>query len=84
MHFFSFFTIINNSTKRSVHNIPQIQVDGADVRNKLLWLEVKLTEILNFKCTHFRTHQVLQEVVKHGDDPFSQEWVYKDPLDLCK
>lgn len=62
---FSFFTIIKtyNFTKRSVHNIPQVQVDGADVRNKLLRLEVKLTEILNFKRTHLRTHQVLQEVV---------------------
>lgn len=70
--------------KRSVHNIPQIQVDGADVRNKLLGLEVKFTEVLDFKGTHLRTDQVLQEVVQHRDDPLSQEGVHKDPLDLWK
>lgn len=76
--------MVNNSTKRSVHNIPQIQVDGADVRNKLLGLEVKLAEVLDFKGTHLRTHQVLQEVVQHGDDPLGQKGVHKDPLDLWK
>lgn len=71
-------------TKTNVDNIPQIQVDGADVRHKLLGLEVKLTEVLNFQSTHLRTNQVLQEVVQHGDDSLSQERVHKDPLDLCK
>lgn len=84
MLFHSFFSTDNNSTKRSVHNIPQIQVDGADVRNKLLGLEVKLTEVFDFKGTHLRTHQVLQEIVQHGDDPLSQEGMYKDPPDFWK
>lgn len=47
-------------------------------------LEVKLTEVLYFKCTHFRTHQVLQEVVKHRDDSLCQEGMHKDALDLWK
>lgn len=71
-------------TKSSVHNIPQVQVDGTDVRHKLLGLEVKLTEVFDFKGSHFRTHQMLQEIVQHGDDPLSQEGVYKDPLDFYK
>ena len=74
----------DKTRNRSVHNIPQVQVDGADVRNKLLRLEVKLTEVLDFKGTHLGTHQVLQEVVEHGDDPLCQEGVHKDPLDLWK
>jgi len=40
----------------SVYYIPQVQVDGADVRNKLLGLEVKLTEVLDFKGPHLRAH----------------------------
>lgn len=46
-----------------VHNTPQIQVDGADVRNELLGLEVKLAEILDFKSSHLGSHQVLQKVI---------------------
>ena len=65
-------------------NIPQVQVDGADIRNKLLGLEVELAEVLDFKGAHLRTHQVLQEVVQHGDDPLSQEGVHKDPLDIWR
>lgn len=68
--------------KRRVWHIPQVQVDGADVRNKLLGLEVKLTEVLNFKGSHLRTHKVLQEVVQHGDDPLGKEGVHKDALDF--
>lgn len=71
-----------HSTQENVHNVPQVQVDGADVRDKLLGLEVKLTEVLHFKSTHFGSYQVLQEVVEHGDDPLSQERVHKDPFDF--
>lgn len=52
-----------NACLCSVHTIPQIQIDGADIRDELLRLEVKLAEILYFKCAHFRTHQVLQKVI---------------------
>lgn len=82
--FYSLFSFVSNSIIYLGCYIPQVQVDGADVRNKLLGLEVKLTEVLDFKGTHLRTHQMLQEVVKHGDDPLSQEGVHKDPLDLWK
>lgn len=68
MFIFHLFLIIDHSSvckRRSFHNIPQVQVDGADVRNKLLGFEVKLTEVLDFKGTHLRTHQVLKEIVEH-------------------
>lgn len=63
-------------------NLPEIEEDGADVRDKLLGLEVKLTEVLDFKCPHLWSHQVLKEVIQQGDDPLSQEGGHKDLLDL--
>lgn len=67
----------------SVHKVlPQIQIDGADIRNELLRLEVELAEVLYFKRAHFGTHKVLQEVIQHGDDPFSKKRVNEDPLDF--
>ena len=50
----------------------------------MLRLEVKLTEVLDFEGAHLGPHEMLQEVVEHGDDPLRQEWVHKDAFDLCK
>ena len=61
-----------------------MEVDGADVRDQLLGLKVKLTEVLHFQSTHLGPHQMLQEVVEHGDYPLSQEGVDKQPLNLWK
>lgn len=72
----------NKNDNLCFHNAPQVQVDCADVRNELLRLEVKLAEVFDLKGAHLRTHQVLQEVVEHGDDPFSQEGVHEDALDF--
>lgn len=62
--------------------LPQIQVDGADVRDELLGLEVKLGEVLYLERAHLGPHQVLQEIVEHGDDPLCQEGVREQTLDL--
>ena len=67
-----------------VENVPQVEVDGADVRDQLLGFEVKLAEVLHLQGPHLWPHQVLQEVVQHGDDPLSQEWVDEDPFDLWR
>lgn len=66
------------------HHPPEVQVDGADVRHKLLWLEVELAEVLHFQSSHFRPDQVLQEVVEHGDDALSQEGVHKQGPDFWR
>lgn len=66
-----------------MRNIPKVQVDGADVRDQLLRLEVKLAEVLDLQGTHLGPHEMLQEVVEHRDDPLRQEWVHKDAFDLC-
>lgn len=70
------------TSKTEFHTVPQVQVDGADIRNQLLGLEIKLAEILDFQGPHLWTHQMLQKVVKHGDDPLSQEGVNKDAFDF--
>ena len=67
-----------------VENVPQVEVDGADIRDQLLGFEVKLAEVLHLQGPHLWPHQVLQEVVQHGNDPLSQEWEDEDPLDLWR
>lgn len=75
---------MDDLSKRNGRDLPQIQIDGADVRYELLGLEVKLAKVFYFECPHLGTYEMLQEVIEHRDDPFSQERVHEDPLDFCK
>lgn len=63
-------------------DIPQVEVDGADVRHKLLGFEIELAEVLHLQRPHLGAYQVLQEVVEHGNDPLGQEWMDEQSLDL--
>lgn len=55
--------IMNGLSKRSGQDVPQIQIDGADVRHELLRLEVKLTEVFHLEGPHLGPYKMLQEVI---------------------